>query len=100
MKKFYFVSIVGCLMPLAGCAGALGPPLGLGPGPDQALWIGLFILAGGLLWRPIRGMYLRWLKPGGTPENILRTRYAQGEISEEQYQRMSQTLAQSKGQSA
>jgi uncharacterized membrane protein len=77
-----------------GCAaGPLSPPLGLGPGLDEAVFWGLLLLAAVFLWPRVQ-RYLR-RNPGASMLNSSKAgmdtvaeRYAKGEISREEYLKM------------
>jgi len=72
---------------LTGCAGPLGPAFGMGPDGDLAVGLLVFLLLGGLFYRSSR------TKPdeecqGSSAARIVRERFAQGEITREEYQHM------------
>jgi uncharacterized membrane protein len=86
-------------MLIVGCAGPLDPPLGLGPGLDQFAAIAILAVLVELAWRPIRNA-LGSGTDTSSPIDILRKRYAQGELSEGEYLRMVDNLSRSKVNSA
>lgn len=79
-----------------GCAGPLGPPLGLGPGLDQLVELvplGLVVL---LLYRPLRRIISTRMHrdDSASAQAIVRDRYARGEITAEEYERLKRHLSQ------
>jgi uncharacterized membrane protein len=86
-------------MLIAGCAGPLDPPLGLGPGLNQFAGIVILAVLVALAWRPIKNA-LGSRTDTSSPIDILRKRYAQGELSEGEYLRMVDNLSRSKVNSA
>jgi uncharacterized membrane protein len=99
MRKLSITCTVSAGMLIAGCAGPLGPPLGLGPGLDQFAGIAMLAVLVALAWRPIKNA-LGSRIDNLSPIDILRKRYAEGDLSEEEYQRMMENLSRSKVQSA
>jgi len=86
------MSLSTAIVLLAGCAGPLGPPFGLGPEGDSVLGILILLLLAGVLYRSARR---RW-----TPErqdapaiHIARERYARGELTREEFQNMLRDLS-------
>jgi len=81
------------LIPGTGCAGPLGPPLGLGPGVDQVVFLGTIFVAGLILWPRVQRHFR---KNSGMSETdrlsasmeTLAERYAKGEINRDEYLRM------------
>ncbi len=98
MKMLSIVCTVSTGM-LAGCAGPLDPPLGLGPGLDQFAGLAVLAVLVALAWRPIKNA-LGSRTDTSSPRDILRKRYAQGELSEGEYLRMMENLSRSKVNSA
>jgi Short C-terminal domain len=81
---------------LAGCAaGPPGPPaLPLGPGLE---WMGFLLVAiAGVVWLTRNGLSQYWRSGSGTGSShaydVLRERYAKGEISREEYLRVASDL--------
>jgi hypothetical protein len=99
LKMSSIVSTVSAGMLIAGCAGPLEPPLGLGPGLDQFAGIAMLAVLVALAWRPIKKA-LGSRTDTSSPIDILRKRYAQGELSESEFQRMVDNLSRSKVNSA
>jgi hypothetical protein len=99
MKNLSILCAVSVGMLIAGCAGPLDPPLGLGPGLDQFAGIAMLAILVALAWRPIKNA-LGSRTDTSSPIDILRKRYAQGELSEEEYLRMVDNLSRSKVNSA
>jgi hypothetical protein len=99
MKMSSIVCKVSAGMLIAGCAGPLDPPLGLGPGLDQFAGIAILAVLVALAWRPIKNA-LGSRTDTSSPIDILRKRYAQGELSEGEYLRMVDNLSRSKVNSA
>jgi hypothetical protein len=97
MKMSSIICTVSAGMLIAGCAGPLDPPLG----PDLDQFAGIVILAVlvALAWRPIKNA-LGSRTDTSSPIDILRKRYAQGELSEGEYLRMVDNLSRSKVNSA
>jgi hypothetical protein len=99
MKNLSILCAVSVGMLIAGCAGPLDPPLGLGPGLDQFAGIAILAVLVAFAWGPIRNA--RGSRTDtSSPIDILRKRYAQGELSEEEYLRMVDNLSRSKVNSA
>ena len=99
MKMLSIVWTVSTGMLIAGCAGPLDPPLGLGPGLDQFAGLAVLAVLVALAWRPIKNA-LGSRTDTSSPIDILRKRYAQGELSEGEYLRMVDNLSRSKVNSA
>jgi hypothetical protein len=99
MKMLSIVCTVSAGMLIAGCAGPLDPPLGLGPGLDQFAGIAMLAVLVALAWRPIKNA-LGSRTDTSSPIDILKKRYAQGELSEGEYLRMMDNLSRSKVNSA
>jgi hypothetical protein len=99
MKMSSIVCTVSAGMLIVGCAGPLDPPLGLGPGLDQLAGIAILAVLVALVWRPIKNA-LGSRTDTSSPIDILRKRYAQGELSEGEYLRMVDNLSRSKVNSA
>jgi hypothetical protein len=81
---------------LAGCVtGPAGlPPLPLGPGLE---WIGFLLVAiAGVVWLTRNSLSQYWRRGSGTSGSraydVLRERYAKGEISREEYLRVASDL--------
>ena len=77
-----------------GCAGPIGPPLGLGPAGDDLVIVALLGLLAALAYRPIcKGLLThREATNAASPLDIVRERYARGEIDQDEYERMKQHL--------
>jgi uncharacterized membrane protein len=88
------VSLSAAMLPLTGCAGPMGPPFGEGPETDSVFGILVILLFAGLLYRALKG----WRNPKN-PESsaiqILRERYARGEVTREQFQNIMRDLSPS-----
>jgi Short C-terminal domain len=95
MKIFTAVSRLSVLILLAGCAGPIGPPLGLGPGWDELAGVAIVAIVVALAYRPIRRLFSNRLGTvnASSPQNIARERYARGEITQEEFQRIMQQLS-------
>jgi uncharacterized membrane protein len=89
------VCIVFAGILVAGCVGPSDLPLGFGPGLDQFAGIAMLTVLVALAWRPIRNA-LGSRTDNSSPGDILRMRYARGELSEEEYQRMTENLSREK----
>jgi uncharacterized membrane protein len=78
-----------------GCAGPIGPPLGLGPGWDELAAVAIFGLITALAYRSIRKLFRthRQATNAASPLDIVRERYARGEINHDEYERMKQHLS-------
>jgi uncharacterized membrane protein len=78
-----------------GCAGLIGPPLGLGPEWDGIAGVALLVLIVAFAYRPMRTLLSnsRQMRQNLAPKEIVRERYARGEIDHEQYERMMQHLS-------
>ena len=98
MKMSSIICTVSAGMLIAGCAGPL-EPLGLGPDLDQFAGIVILAVLVALAWRPIKNA-LGSRTDTSSPIDILRKRYAQGELSEGEYLRMVDNLSRSKVNSA
>ncbi len=68
------------LIPIAACAGPMGPPLGLGPGWDELVWVAIVELIVALAYGPVRKLMStrRQTTNAALPMAILRERYARG----------------------
>ncbi len=81
------VSLSAAMLLLTGCAGPVGPPLGLGPETGSVFGILVILLFAGLLYRSAEG----WRNPKN-PESpaiqILRERSALGELTRKHFQNM------------
>ena len=80
----------------------MGPSLGLGPGLDEIAGIVILTMLFAILYRPLRnsigarsGMHHTM-----SPRDIAKERYARGELTREEFQRMMQHLSESQGDSA
>ena len=95
MKSLLVLLSFPSLIPIAGCAGPMGPPLGLGPGWDQLAGLAIFGLVAALAYRPIRKHYSTRNRAvnAASPLDIARERYARGEINQEEFERMKQQLS-------
>jgi hypothetical protein len=80
---------------IAGCAGPPDPSLDLGPGLDSFAGFAFFVLLVALAWKPLKRA-LGQRTDTLSPMDIVKRRYAQGELSEGEYLRMMENLAQSK----
>jgi hypothetical protein len=99
MKRLSIVCTISTGMLIAGCAGPLDSPLGLGPGLDQFVGIAMLAVLVALAWRPIQNAMGSRID-NLSPIDILRKRYADGDLSEEEYQRMMEHLSRLKVNSA
>jgi uncharacterized membrane protein len=79
----------------AGCAGPVGTPLGIGPEWDGVAGVALLLLILAFAYRPVRSLFssLPQMRKNLTPKEIVKERYARGEINQEQYERMMQHLS-------
>lgn len=80
---------------IAGGGGPLIPPLGFGPDLDQFAAFAMLLVLIALGWRPIKntlGSRFNTI----SPIDILRKRYAQGVISEEEYLHMREEVSLSR----
>jgi len=95
MKTLIAFSRLSVLILLAGCAGPMGPPLGLGPGWDELAGIAIVAIVVALAYRPIRKFFSNRLHAANSasPQNIAKERYARGEITQEEFQRIMQHLS-------
>jgi Short C-terminal domain len=80
----------------SGCAAGPAPPPFLGPGPDAG-WVLFFVVAVGIVaWLARTPLSRYWHSRNGandlTPYEILRERYAKGEISRDEYLRIASDL--------
>jgi uncharacterized membrane protein len=76
-----------------GCAGPLGPPLGLGPGLDQLVFLGAIFIAGLILWPRVQRHFRKSSGMSGTNRlsgsmETVAERYAKGEINRDEYLKM------------
>jgi hypothetical protein len=96
MKTLRALSRSSVLILFAGCAGPLGPPLGLGPGWDELVGIAIVTSVVALAHRPIRKLFSNRLDAANVSasQNIARERYARGEITHEEFQRIMQHLSE------
>jgi uncharacterized membrane protein len=97
MKTLIAVSSFSSLILFAGCAGPIGLPLGLGPGWDELAGIVIVATIAAFAYRPLRKHFsnrFNTVKPA-SPQNIVKERYARGEITQEEYQQMMQHLSDS-----
>lgn len=96
MKTLIALSRFLVLILFAGCAGPMGPPLGLGPGWDELAGIAIVVIVVALAYRPIRKLFSNRLNVdnSASPQNIARKRYARGEITQEEFQRIMQHLSE------
>jgi hypothetical protein len=99
MKNSSILCAVSAGILIAGCAGPLDPPLDLGPGLDQFVGIAMLAVLVALAWRPIKNA-LGSRSDNLSPLDILRKRYAKGDLSEEEYQRMMENLSRPRVKSA
>jgi uncharacterized membrane protein len=91
-----FVAPLFLLLLLAACAAVPGPPIpfGLGPGPDQFVPILLLLVIALLVWKYSPVVRRRFGAGNQNPgvseaaESTVRQRYAQGDITREQYLQM------------
>ena len=98
MKSVPVISSVTALLMLStGCAGPIGPPLGLGPGWDEIAGIAFVAVVVALTYRPVRRYFVRRYSAVSlaSPQKIVKQRYARGEITQEEFQRIMQQLSQS-----
>lgn len=95
MKSTIGLLSLSLLFLIPGCAGPMGPPLGLGPGWDELAEVAIVGLIAALLYRPIRKLLsTRHTPPISTsPLDILRKRCARGEITQEEFERLNQHLS-------
>ena len=96
MKTLVAISRLSVLMLFAGCTDPIGPPLGLGPGWDELAGIAIVTMIVALAYRPIRRLVSTRLNTdrSASPQDIVRARYARGEINQDEFQRMMQHLSQ------
>jgi Short C-terminal domain len=99
MKMLSNVCAVSAGMLIAGCAGPLDPLPGIGPGLDQFAGIAMLAVLVALAWRSIQKVMGSRID-NLSPIDILRKRYAEGDLSEEEYQRMMENLSRLKVNSA
>jgi Short C-terminal domain len=83
------------VVPSTGCAGPIGPPLGLGPEWDGVAGVALLLLIAAFAYRPVRKLFSGspQMRHNLAPKEIVKERYARGEIDHEQYERMMQHLS-------
>jgi uncharacterized membrane protein len=95
MKTLRVLSWLSVLTLLAGCAGPMGLPLGLGPGCDELGGVAIVAIVVALVYRPIRKFFSNRLNATNfsSPQNIAMERYARGEITQEDFQRIMQHLS-------
>jgi hypothetical protein len=77
---------------LTGCQPGLVPPPGLGPPLDGLVGLLLLLLAGIVIYQWRGSAVKRWRRSDAS-EGIVRERYARGEISPEEYEKLMQTLS-------
>jgi uncharacterized membrane protein len=96
MKTVIALSRLSVLILFAGCAGPMGPPLGLGPGWDEFAGVAIVAIIVALAYRPIRKLFGNRLNATSAtlPQNIARERYARGEITQEEFQRIIKHLSE------
>jgi putative membrane protein len=96
MKTLIALPGFSVLILFAGCAGPIGPPLGLGPGWDELAGVAFVAILVALAYRPIRKLFSNRLSAAksSSPQNIARERYARGEITQEEFQRIMQQLSE------
>jgi uncharacterized membrane protein len=96
MKILIVVSRLSILILFAGCAGPMGLPLGLGPGWDELAGIAIVAMIVAFAYRPIRKLFLTRFNAANSasPQNTVRERYARGEITQEEFQRIMQHLSE------
>jgi hypothetical protein len=99
MKNLSILCAISVGMLIAGCAGSLDPPLGFGPGLDQFAGIAMLAVLVALAWRPLKNAVGSRID-NPLPSDMLRKRYAKGDLSEEEYQRMMENLSRPKAKSA
>jgi uncharacterized membrane protein len=83
--------VVSALLLLTGCAGPLVPPLGLGSEVDTMFGVIFILLLGGLLYRGAR-VWRDAKRSESRAVHIAQARYAQGEITSEQFQQIMRDL--------
>ncbi len=94
----FAIAAAGLFLMIAGCAGPLGPPLGLGPGFDQAILIILLLVAAVFVYRALTqrgaspGELVRGRPTTSQAQELLRERYVRGEVSREEYLRIAEDL--------
>jgi len=83
------------LILIPGCAGPMGPPLGLGPGWDELAGMAIVALIASIMYRPLWKFFSTRHSPtiSSSPPDIIKLRFARGEITQEEYQRMMQHLS-------
>ena len=85
------VSLSSAMLLMSGCSGPLGPPFGPGPEVDSVFGILLILLFAGLLCRAANG-WQNSKRPEFLAIHILRERYARGELTREEFQKMMRDL--------
>ena len=88
------VSLSAATLLLTGCAGPMGPPFGPGPETDSVFGILVILLFAGLLYRSSKSLW-NSKNPESSAIQILRQRYARGELTREQFQNMMRDLSAS-----
>jgi uncharacterized membrane protein len=96
MKIFIALSRLSALILIAGCAGPMGPPLGLGPGWDELAGVAILVIVVALAYRAIQKLFSDRLNAASSvsPQKIARERYARGEINQEEFERVLQYLSE------
>lgn len=94
MRTLAVIVTSSLLVTTIGCAiGPLGPPLGLGPGLDQLVFLGLIFIAILFLW-PRTQRYFRKNSENSRSNHLkagmetVAERYARGEINRDEYLKM------------
>jgi uncharacterized membrane protein len=97
MKTLIAVSSFSSVILFAGCVGPMGLPLGLGPGWDELAGIVIVATIVAFAYRLLGKRFSNRFSTANssTPQNIVRERYARGEITQEEYRQMMQHLSDS-----
>jgi len=95
MKPTAALFSFSALMMSAGCACPMGPPLGLGPGWDELVGVAIVGLIAALAYRPVHKLISACSQAttAASPMDVVKERYARGEINQEDYDRMKQHLS-------
>lgn len=95
MKCLTILLTLSFLLFIAGCAGPMGPPLGLGPAWDELAGVAIVGVVAALSYRPLLKLVSTRLATthSASPLDILRERYARGEINQEEFERLKQHLS-------